>query len=751
VGAALTRAGSVVGTPLYMAPEQLRGGRADAKSDQFSFCVALYEALFGVRPFAGASVGELLASIEAGAVRAPAAGARAPRWLWRAVRLGLEARPERRHASMGALLAELGRERGRRWRQAAAGAGALLLAGLAAAGAHWRSDRRLLCRGAERHLAGVWDEERRGRVLGALRATGVPYAEAAAREVGRALDGYAAGWAAQHEAACEATRVRGEQTEEVLGLRMACLEERRREVRAVSEWLLGADAKAAEQAAQAVHRLSPLEGCADVGALSGPVRAPGGEAGAEVERQRGRVAELRAARLAGRFREVLAGAGEVAEAARRLHYRPLEAEALFLKGQCHEALGDHAGAERAFDEAALAAEAGRHDELLARALTEALDVEDPSAAHDARIERRLPRVRAVLERLGHPEAFEGRLSVALGRWDMERGRYAEAEASLRRALELFESKWGPEHPRLIDVHVALSQVAGFRREPAAMRAEALRAYAMMRNVRDEETTDAAICLYALAYANFLERRYDEAALGFERVLAIYERGFGPEDPRAADVLDDLARSRLAQGRAAEAVANARRAASIHRNASGPGHVRTAAMLATLAAALEAAGEPDEAARAAESALDVFSREVEANGTQVADALLTLGRAEARRGRFAEARRAIERSHALRPALPKPGDGEGETLQALGAVELRAGRADRAVGPLERALAAHARDGDDPLLAARTRALLARALWPGGRERARALLAEARALFAAEPAAATDLAELDRWRHEHNLP
>ena len=55
----LTRQGAVVGTPAYMAPEQMRGTAPDGRADQFSFCVALFEALYGVRPFPGKSLGEL--------------------------------------------------------------------------------------------------------------------------------------------------------------------------------------------------------------------------------------------------------------------------------------------------------------------------------------------------------------------------------------------------------------------------------------------------------------------------------------------------------------------------------------------------------------------------------------------------------------------------------------------------------------------------------------------------------------------
>ncbi|HEX8821716.1 MAG TPA: protein kinase, partial [Archangium sp.] len=72
------------GTPAYMAPEQLASGaRANARTDQFSFCVSLYEALYGERPFAGSSVRDLSAEVLAGRVLAAPTGTRVPPWLRR--------------------------------------------------------------------------------------------------------------------------------------------------------------------------------------------------------------------------------------------------------------------------------------------------------------------------------------------------------------------------------------------------------------------------------------------------------------------------------------------------------------------------------------------------------------------------------------------------------------------------------------------------------------------------------------------
>ncbi|MFY0540589.1 protein kinase domain-containing protein [Nannocystis pusilla] len=107
----LTLTGDILGTPAYMAPEQYNGRRCDARADQFSFCVALYEALYGVRPFAGTSAWDALEASERGEIRPPPADSRVPAWLHAAVVRGLSPDPAARWPSMTALLAELDRDR----------------------------------------------------------------------------------------------------------------------------------------------------------------------------------------------------------------------------------------------------------------------------------------------------------------------------------------------------------------------------------------------------------------------------------------------------------------------------------------------------------------------------------------------------------------------------------------------------------------------------------------------------------------
>jgi serine/threonine protein kinase len=97
------------GTPAYMAPEQLDGGPVDPRGDVYSFCVSLHEALYGARPFAGETVGELRQNMARGLLREAPRGTRVPMWLRRVVLRGLHTSPTERFESMDALLLALAR------------------------------------------------------------------------------------------------------------------------------------------------------------------------------------------------------------------------------------------------------------------------------------------------------------------------------------------------------------------------------------------------------------------------------------------------------------------------------------------------------------------------------------------------------------------------------------------------------------------------------------------------------------------
>jgi tetratricopeptide (TPR) repeat protein len=159
----LTRTGAIVGTPAYMSPQQFEAGEVDAATDQFSFAVALYEALYGERPFAGVTVGEVFANITAGKVRGAPAGTAVPGWLRQIVLRGLEPAAADRYPTLGEMLAELRKRTAGRKRTAVAGAAMLGVAGVAIAGvlAMRSGDIDVDCAGnADRELLG-WYAARR--------------------------------------------------------------------------------------------------------------------------------------------------------------------------------------------------------------------------------------------------------------------------------------------------------------------------------------------------------------------------------------------------------------------------------------------------------------------------------------------------------------------------------------------------------------------------------------------------------------
>jgi TolB-like protein/tetratricopeptide (TPR) repeat protein len=108
-GASRTGTGLAFGTPSYMAPEQHSAGAFGAATDQFAFCVALYQALYREHPFGDGSPRETRERVLAGEVAPAPKRARVPRRLRAALLRGLAVRPEERWPSMAVLVRALER------------------------------------------------------------------------------------------------------------------------------------------------------------------------------------------------------------------------------------------------------------------------------------------------------------------------------------------------------------------------------------------------------------------------------------------------------------------------------------------------------------------------------------------------------------------------------------------------------------------------------------------------------------------
>lgn len=105
----LTRTGTVMGTPMFMAPEQHKGERADARSDQFAFCVSLYHALYKAWPYEGKSAPALAQNVIDGRLEPPPKSSTVPAPIRKVLLRGLATEPAARYPTMEALLADLER------------------------------------------------------------------------------------------------------------------------------------------------------------------------------------------------------------------------------------------------------------------------------------------------------------------------------------------------------------------------------------------------------------------------------------------------------------------------------------------------------------------------------------------------------------------------------------------------------------------------------------------------------------------
>ncbi len=557
----LTNDGNVVGTPAYMPPEQYLGV-TDERSDQFSFCVSLYECAYGQHPFEARTSFGLSGNVQAGRVHEAPAHSKVPLWLRKILLRGMKPRPEERYPSMGALLDALGRDPSvarRRWLLAG---GVLLAAGGLAFGVQRAADsKRAFCAAGPDRIAAAWeltgrriDTPRRAAVRQAFAATGKPYAPDTIRSVFEILDDYARKWIGVYKDACEATHVRGDQSEDVLDLRMGCLNDRLGGMRALTDVFSGATGEIVEHAVDAAHALTPLDGCSDIKQLKSMIAPPDPAVKARVEGLRRELGQIKAVHDAGQYVAALKHLRPVLQEARSLGYRPLEAEALLQMGKASSELGENADAEAILEQALHASVASRHDDLLAEIsalLVWAAGFQGRFS--DADRWRRF--AEAAIERTNIEQSvtYSWLLNNVGVIYDLQ-GRLPDSLEYQRRALAIKEKNLGPDDP---DVAVTLGNLAvvlnRLKRSDQAL-ATSDRATRILKHALGDSHPRVAAALSNRGEFLLSLGRPSEALVSYQSAQRIWEREGGSDDPSIAFAFTGIGRSLTAMHRPREALA-----------------------------------------------------------------------------------------------------------------------------------------------------------------------------------------------------
>ena len=524
----LTEPGRVMGTHGYLAPERFTSDLDDVRSDQFSFCVATYVALYGRHPFAFTDV-ESYCHAVLKPPRTPPSSTKVPRWVHAVIERGLKPDPEQRFASMKELLEALERDPSRRRRFWALGAFVAAACAVAATayGRH-RVDLRTRASEGVTLMAATWNPTMGNAIRASLAEADPKYGSEIAAQVVQKIDEYAATWIDTHRRICEATLLHGEQDAVTMARRLRCLERGREQLGALGEILSHADAAVAQRAPDATFALPAPTNCAKSDVTNIPPLPAASDVRARVLSAEHAVAQAQAYGKVGHDQR----AKEIVERAlpevRAIPYPRTEAELLLLDSESKLQLSDKSGALEAAHAAYRAAVRAGDDALAVRAATSIVYVQAVWFHNVQEAEQWVELAAATADRAGHSDVIDAELLLARASINANNGHPEGNVEILEKQIAISKRLYGNRDPRvakpIMDYGISLALLGQY--EPA------------VKNIQEGLELMAAtggshnprLALYYLNLAGALDplSRFEEAKRAHEHGLELLaDRPPGP--------------------------------------------------------------------------------------------------------------------------------------------------------------------------------------------------------------------------------